>query len=59
MDYYVFPGGGGDQGESPGQAAVREAMEELGIEVTIGKSVAEVRYGQTARQIYFLVLTFM
>jgi len=54
LDYYVFPGGGVDQGESPEQSAIREAMEELGIEVRIKRSVAEIQYGQTARQIYFL-----
>ena len=29
LDYFVFPGGGVDDGETPEQAAVREAMEEL------------------------------
>ncbi len=32
LDYFVFPGGGVDEGETPEQAAVREAMEELGVE---------------------------
>ena len=35
LDYFVFPGGGVDEGESPEQAAIREAMEELGVEVAI------------------------
>jgi 8-oxo-dGTP pyrophosphatase MutT (NUDIX family) len=55
LHYFVFPGGGVDEGESPEQAAVREAMEELGIEVAIKYKVAEVQLGQKSRQIYFLV----
>jgi len=55
LHYYVFPGGGVDEGESPEQAAVRESMEELGIEVTIERKVAEIQLGQKSRQIYFLV----
>ena len=55
MDYFVFPGGGVDEGESPEQAAVREAMEELGIEVSIKQKIAEIQLGQKSRQVYFLV----
>ena len=55
LHYFVFPGGGVDQGESPEQAAIREAMEELGIEVVIKQKVAEVQVGRKSRQIYFLV----
>lgn len=54
LDYFVFPGGGVDEGESPEQAAVREAMEELGVEVVIRQKVAEIQI-ETSRQIYFLV----
>ncbi|RPJ25718.1 MAG: NUDIX domain-containing protein [Chloroflexi bacterium] len=55
LDYFVFPGGGVDEGESPEQAAVREAMEELGIEVAIKRKVAEVQLGPKSHQVYFLV----
>ena len=55
LHYYTFPGGGVDEGESPEQAAVREAQEELGIEVAIRRKLAEVQLGQKSRQIYFLV----
>lgn len=55
LDYFVFPGGGVDVGESPEQAAIREAMEELGVEVAIKQKVAEVKVGQNSRHIYFLV----
>ncbi|HET9911122.1 MAG TPA: NUDIX domain-containing protein [Anaerolineales bacterium] len=53
--YFIFPGGGVDEGETPEQAAVREAMEELGIEIAIRQKVAEIQVGQRSRQIYFLV----
>lgn len=55
LHYYIFPGGGVDEGESPEQAAIREAMEELGIEVAIRQKVAEVHLGYKSRQFYFLV----
>lgn len=55
LDYFVFPGGGVDEGESPEQAAIREAMEELGIQVAIKQKIAEVSLGPKSRQIYYLV----
>jgi len=55
LHYFVFPGSGVDEGESPEQAAIRETMEELGLEVAIKHKVAEVHLGQKSRQVYFLV----
>ena len=55
LDYFVFPGGGVDEGETPEQGAIREAMEELGVQVAIRKKVAEIHFGRTSRHIYFLV----
>jgi 8-oxo-dGTP diphosphatase len=55
LHYFVFPGGGVNEGESPEQAAVREAMEELGVQVAIKQKVAEIQLGQKSRQVYFLV----
>ena len=55
LDYFVFPGGGVGEGETPEQAATREAMEELGVEVAIRQKVAVIQLGQTSRQVYFLV----
>ena len=54
LEYYVFPGGGVEEGETPDQAAVREAMEELGIEVAIKKKIAIIHFGQNTQH-YFLV----
>jgi 8-oxo-dGTP pyrophosphatase MutT (NUDIX family) len=55
LHYFVFPGGGVDEGESPEHAAIRESMEELGILVAIKQKVAEIQLGRNSRQVYFLV----
>lgn len=55
LHYFIFPGGGVDEGESPEKAAIREAMEELGIEIEIKQKVADVQLGYKSRQFYFLV----
>ncbi len=55
LHYFVFPGGGVNEGESPEQAAIRETFEELGVQVVIQRKVAEVQLGKKSRQIYFLV----
>ena len=54
LDYFVFPGGGANEGETHEQAAIREAMEELGVEVAIKQKVSEIQFGQKSRQVYFL-----
>lgn len=51
--YFVFPGGKIKTNESAAEAAVREAEEELGLNIKIGKMVAEVWYLGTP-QYYFL-----
>lgn len=49
LRYWAVPGGGIETGESPEQAAVREAREELGIDVVLHR-----RVGQYGRQVYFV-----
>ena len=51
--YYTFPGGKVKATETSAQAAARETLEELGLEVEIGEMVAEVWY-QGAPQYYYL-----
>ena len=50
--YYVFPGGGLEDGETPEEGAKREALEELGVEVNIKECIAEVAFNGT--QYFFL-----
>jgi 8-oxo-dGTP pyrophosphatase MutT (NUDIX family) len=39
VEYYVLPGGGLEEGETPEAACVREAQEELGLTVTLGEKL--------------------
>ncbi|UQW98816.1 NUDIX domain-containing protein [Rummeliibacillus sp. G93] len=50
--YYVFPGGGIENGETPKDGAKREAFEELGVIVNVNECILEVEYDGT--QYFFL-----
>ena len=52
LDYFVFPGGGVEEGETPEQGAVREAMEELGVEVSLTQKVVVIHFGQSTQHYY-------
>ena len=51
--YYVFPGGGVEAGESLDDAARREVLEELGLDVAVEQCVATVHYNGGVQH-YFL-----
>jgi 8-oxo-dGTP diphosphatase len=51
--YFKFPGGRVEDGESPQQAAVREAHEELGVSVELGDLIS-VAYRDGREQRYYL-----
>lgn len=42
--YYVFPGGGIEDGETPEVCAKREAFEELGVVVKVNACIAKVEF---------------
>lgn len=44
QEYYVFPGGGIEEGESPEQATIPEAFEELGVHIEIKESIGTVHF---------------
>ncbi len=50
--YYVIPGGGREPGETPEQTAIRESLEELGLNVSIDRLLAKVIY-HGREQYYF------
>ncbi len=52
LHYFIFPGGGIDEDESPEQTAVREAEEELGIIVAIKQKVVEIFFKENTQHYY-------
>ena len=55
--YFVFPGGGIRAGETPADAATREAHDELGVSVVLGpRLLIEEFRGQTAHYFSALVV---
>ncbi|MGE7625538.1 NUDIX hydrolase [Viridibacillus sp. NPDC096237] len=42
--YYVFPGGGIEEGENPETGAKRKAFEELGVKVNVNECIAKVEF---------------
>ena len=53
VHYYVFPGGGVEEGERPEVAALREMKEETGLTVRILKRVMTIFFGLSIQH-YFL-----
>lgn len=54
--YYVFPGGGIKEGETPEEATIREAYEELRAKVTIRELIGKLEYNGTQ---YFYLAEIM
>ncbi|MDA1883293.1 NUDIX hydrolase [Bacillus cereus group sp. BY105LC] len=45
--YYVFPGGGIEEGETPEEATKREIFDELGVHIKVEHLIAKVEYKGT------------
>jgi 8-oxo-dGTP pyrophosphatase MutT (NUDIX family) len=54
LHYFTFPGGHIEPAETPEEAAIRETEEELGLQVTIKRLVAEI-WWHDKPQYYYLV----
>ena len=54
LHYFTFPGGHVEPGETPEQAAIRETKEELGLDISIRRLVADMQWREQA-QFYYLV----
>jgi len=55
--YYLFPGGGVEGGESPVEAVVREAWEELGLHVQPGRLVGDFTHNNERHLFYLAKVT--
>ncbi|MGG0668367.1 NUDIX hydrolase [Sporosarcina koreensis] len=51
-EYYVFPGGGIEDGETPEHATIREAFEELGVQIEVIECLGIVEFN--GEQHYFI-----
>lgn len=55
--YYVFPGGKQETDESCEQACIREVEEELGLQVSVGRLVAQTWYRGREQYYYLCTVT--
>lgn len=55
--YYLFPGGGVEIGESPMEAAKREAWEELGLRVRPGRLIGDFAHNNERHLFYLAEVT--
>ena len=54
--YYVFPGGRAEQDETPEMTAIREAYEELGVQVQLGDCFETIRFSEVQQYYFFATI---
>ena len=58
-DYYTFPGGGQEEGETLEEGTIREIKEEFGIDVKIIKKLYEMDNGEQNKKEYFFLCEYL
>lgn len=61
IEYYVFPGGGVEEGESPEDGVIRELKEEFCIDIKIDKKIFELlntHRNRTRKEYFYFVTEF-
>lgn len=53
-EYYVFPGGGVEEGETNEEAVVRELREETSVDVSVGRLLYHHIYDDGSERFYYL-----
>lgn len=59
QDYYTFPGGGLEEGETLEEGAIREIKEEFGINVRIIKKLYEMKSEKFNQEEYFFLCEYI
>lgn len=59
QEYYTFPGGGLEEGETPEEGTIREIKEEFGIDVEILKGLYELENGEQNKKEYFFLCKYI
>lgn len=59
QDYYTFPGGGLEEGETLEEGTIREIKEEFGINVKIVKKLYEMKSGKLNQEEYFFLCEYI
>ena len=58
-DYYTFPGGGREPGETLEEGTKREIKEEFGIDVEVEKKLYELDNGEVNKKEYFFLCKYI
>ena len=59
QDYYTFPGGGLEKGETLEEGVIREVEEEFGIQIKVGKLLLEMYSEKFNQKEYFFLCKYI